>query len=117
MLKKVKDPAVRSIVGTILAKNTKLQGEVNLLKQQTKIVIDRRTGPLAPVPNEADHQAALSNNLTSTEKAALQHSIPDELMEQEGWSIEPSGRIMNSLGRTIFKAGFATAIKKLHDNE
>jgi hypothetical protein len=32
-------------------------------------------------------------------------------MEQEGWSIEPSGRIVNSPERTIFKAGFATAIK------
>ena len=113
ILEKIEDPAVRSIVGTVLAKNTKLQGEVNLLKQQTEIVIDRRTVPLVPAPNDADHQAILPNHLTSTEKSALQHAISDELMEQEGWSIESSGRIVNSLGRTIFKAGFATAIKKI----
>lgn len=113
ILEKIEDPAVRSIVGTILAKNTKLQGEVNLLKRQAEIVIDRRTVPLLPSPNDADKQAILPNHLTSTEKSALQHAISDELLEQEGWSIESSGRIVNSLGRTIFKAGFATAIKKI----
>lgn len=117
ILEKIEDPAVRSIVGTILAKNTKLQGEVNLLKRQAEIVIDRRTVPLMPAPNDADHQAILPNHLTSSEQAALKHAVSDELMEQEGWSIEPSGRIVNSLGRTIFKAGFSTAIKKLHGCE
>jgi hypothetical protein len=117
ILEKIDDPAVRSIVGTILAKNTKLQGEVNLLKRQAEIVIDRRTVPLAPVPNNTAPQAILPNHLTSTEKSALQHAISGELMEQEGWTIEPSGRIVNSLGRTMFKAGFATAIKKLHNCE
>jgi hypothetical protein len=113
ILEKIEDPAVRSIVGTILAKNTKLQGEVNLLKRQKEIVIDRRTVPLEPAPNDADHQAILLNHLTLTEKSAMQHAISDELMEQEGWSIEPSGRVVNSLGRTIFKAGYATALQKI----
>lgn len=117
ILAKIADPAVRSIVGTILAKNTKLQGEVNLLKRQAEIVIDRRTIPLSPVVLNADQQAGLPNSLTPTEIFALKHAISDELMEQEGWSIEPSGRIINSLGRTIFKAGFATAIRKSHGNE
>lgn len=117
ILEKIEDPAVRFIVGTILAKNTKLQGEVNLLKRQTEIVIDRRTVPLSPVTHEADHQDNLPKNLTSTEISALKHAVSDELMEQEGWSIEPSGRIVNSLGRTIFKAGFTTAIRKLHGSE
>lgn len=117
ILEKIEAPAVRSIVGTILAKNTKLQGEVNLLKRQTEIVIDRRTVPLAMAPNDADHRAILPNHLTSTEKSALQHAISDDLMKQEGWSIEPSGRIVNSLGRTIFKAGFATAIRKTYGSE
>lgn len=117
ILEKIEDPAVRSIVGTILAKNTKLQGEVNLLKRQSEIVIDRRTVPLTPVTLDADQQASLSSNLTPTEISALEHAISDELMEQEGWSIEPSGRIVNSLGRTIFMAGFATAIRKSRGNE
>jgi hypothetical protein len=38
-------------------------------------------------------------------------------MEQEGWSIEPSIGIVNSLDRTIFKAGLATARKKMLANE
>src|ERR1035437_1946496 len=46
ILEKINDPAVRSIVGSILATNSKLQREVNLLKQQAEIVIDRRTVPL-----------------------------------------------------------------------
>jgi hypothetical protein len=54
-----------------------------------------------------------SEGLTPTELMALSHAISNELMEQEGWVIEKSGRIVNRLGRTIFKAGFVTAIRRL----
>jgi hypothetical protein len=112
-LTKISDPAVRSIVGSILATNAKLQREVNLLKQQAEIVIDRRTIPLSASQLQDTDLAIISESLSPTELAALSHAISKELMEQEGWAIEKSGRVVNSLGRTIFKPGFVPAIQKV----
>ncbi len=113
ILGKINDPAVRSIVGTILATNAKLQREVNLLKQQAEIIIDRRTIPLATTKQQDSQLTGVAENLTTTESIALSHAISNELMEQEGWTIEKSGRVVNSLGRTIFKAGFTSAIQQI----
>lgn len=113
ILGKIDDPAVRSIVGSILAINAKLQRELNLLKQQTEIVIDRRTSTLSTTKKQDALSSSFSESLTPSELTALSHAISNELMEQEGWSIEKSGRVVNNLGRTIFKAGFFTAIRRL----
>jgi hypothetical protein len=114
ILEKINDPAVRSIVGSILATNSKLQREVNLLKQQAEIVIDRRTVPLTtPKIQDTAQLSGIAEYHTSTELIALTHAISAELMGQEGWTIEKSGRVVNSLGRTIFRAGLVTAIQKV----
>ncbi|MDD2336380.1 MAG: gamma-mobile-trio protein GmtX [Geobacteraceae bacterium] len=113
ILSKINDPAVRSIVGSILATNSKLQRELNLLKQQTEIVIDRRTIPLTSTKQQDTQLASFSEGLTPTELTALSHAISTELIEQEGWTIEKSGRVVNSLGRTIFRAGFTIALEKI----
>lgn len=107
ILGKINDPAVRSIVGAILATNSKLLKEVNLLKQQTQIVVDRRTIP-SPTANIKG-----ITGLTASELSALSHAISPEFMKQEGWTVEESGRVVNGIGRTIFKAGFASAMHKI----
>lgn len=112
VLDKIPDPAVRAVVGAILAQNTKLIGEVNLLKRNTKVVIDRRRS------NSAQTEYALQvvpaqGNLTATEKAALRHALSEELLESEGWITDQSGRVLNARGRVIFKAGFVSAMKKV----
>lgn len=116
ILFKIDDPAVRSIVGSILATNAKLQREVNLLKQQAEIVIDRRTVPLSPTQQKGIDSIGVSGDLTPTELTALSYAISDGLMSQEGWVIEKNGRVVNNLGRIIFKAGFYSAIKKILKN-
>ena len=116
ILVKINDPAVRSIVGAILATNAKLQREINLLKQQAEIVIDRRTVSLT-TPKQQDAQlSGIAERFTTAELTALSHAISTELMEQEGWRIEKSGRVVNYLGRTIFKTGFAATIQKILEN-
>lgn len=43
VLDKIPDPAVRAVMGAVLAENKKLRGEVNLLKANTEVVIDQST--------------------------------------------------------------------------
>jgi hypothetical protein len=118
ILDKIPDPAVRSIVGALIADNRKLKGKLNLLQRQTEVVIDRRTAP-APKEDAAVPPIQVLPamcRLLDTEVVALRHAISDELMKSEGWIIEENGRVarlINDRNRTIFKVGFVTAIHKV----
>jgi len=113
VLDRISDPAVRAVMGSVLAENRKLRGEVNLLKRQANIVIDQR--PMAPtgVQQQTIQILPASHGLTESEKEALRHAISDRLMEVEGWQQDESGRILNSKKRVIFKIGFVSAIRKI----
>ena len=54
-----------------------------------------------------------STGLNDDEKEALRHAISDKLMQDEGWSQDDHGRILNAKGRAIYKIGYVTAIRKL----
>lgn len=117
VLEKIPDPAIRAVMGSVLAENKKLKGEVNLLKRTALVAIDQR--PLQPAPTTAQQTVQILpafNNLTDSEKNALRHAISDTLLQDEGWKHDESGRILNNRGRTVFKAGFASAIRKVLGN-
>ncbi|WP_018606530.1 gamma-mobile-trio protein GmtX [Uliginosibacterium gangwonense] len=112
VLNKIPDPAVRAVMGAMLAENKRLRGEVNLLKANTKVIIDQTTRP-ANQRQDAIQILPASTGLTDSEKEALRHATSDELMQDEGWKQDSHGRILNAKGRAIFKIGFVSAIRKI----
>ncbi|MFY9329487.1 MAG: gamma-mobile-trio protein GmtX [Georgfuchsia sp.] len=112
VLDKIPDPAVRAVMGAVLAENKKLRGEVNVLKANTEVVIDQRTTS-ASHPKETIQILPASTGLTDSEKEALRHAISNKLMQDEGWSQDDHGRILSAKGRTIYKVGYVTAIRKI----
>lgn len=114
VLDRIPDPAVRSVMGAVLAENKKLRGQVNLLKQHANIVIDYRdqSGGSSGVTRFGDYLPA-DFRLTESEKEALRHAISEKLLKDEGWKEDKHGRILTSKGSPIFKIGFATAIRKI----
>ncbi len=112
VLQKIEDPAVRAVMGSVLAENTKLKGQVNILKQQVEVIVDKR--PVAP-PQASQTIEVLqpSPELTHSEIEALTHAISDILMENEGWTVDNNGRVRNAKGRVLYKPGYVTAIKKI----
>ena len=113
VLEKIPDPAVRAVVGSVLAENKKLKGEVNLLKRNVRIIIDQRPSEIRAGVGRDAIQILPASGLTDTEKEALKHAYSDKLLTDEGWHIDASGRILNEHGRVIFKPGFITAIRKV----
>jgi hypothetical protein len=114
ILEKIPDPAVRAVVGAVLAENKKLKGEVNLLKRNAQVVIDQR--PLQPTlgtQKEVVQTLSTYTGLTESEKDALKHATSDKLIQNEGWQIDEGGRVLNAHGRAVFKVGFVTAIRKV----
>jgi hypothetical protein len=116
LLRRIDDPALRSLLGGIVAERNRLRGEVNLLKRNAHVVIDRRTLPgHTHVTPEGQVMQVLSPlaNLTESEISALRKAISPDFLRQEGWHEGPAGQIVNAKGRTLFDVGFVNAVRKL----
>jgi hypothetical protein len=116
LLRRIDDPALRSLLGGIVAERNRLRGEINVLKANANVVIERRALPgHAHVLPEGQVMHVLSPlaNLTDSETAALRKAISPEFLSQEGWQKGPHGEIINAKGRTLFDVGFANAVRKL----
>jgi len=114
VLDKIPDPAVRAVMGAVLAENKKLRGEVNLLKTNTEVFIDQTTKqPSYQNSRDVIQILPASTGLTDSEKEALRHAISDKLMQDEGWSQDEYGRILNDKQRPIYKVGYVTAIRMI----
>jgi hypothetical protein len=109
-LMRIEDPAIRSIMQAIIAERDKLKAQLNVLKSQTHVIVDRR--PLGATvasspggqPVAVLHMAA---QLTPSEREALQKAISADYLE------ERDGEIVNERGRTVFEVGFARAVRKV----
>jgi hypothetical protein len=112
----ITDPTIRALVGVILAENRKLKGENSLLKQNTNLTIDMRH-PSRALLNANDSTEALpqTSNLLPSEVTALQNAISDEFLTEWGFTTDQQGRVKFK-GRTMYKAGYVTAIKKILSN-
>lgn len=118
----IHDIATRIVVEKIVKERDMLRNEVNILKSQTKIVIDRRVNKNLNEYNisnidEITVAVSPSLNLNPIEREALEHSISPDLWINEGWQEEKLGRVVKKINshrsRTIFKPGFVSAIKKI----
>lgn len=115
LLRKIGDPALRTLIGYIIAERDRLRGEVKLLKTQADVVIDRRPlpGHINITPDGQVIQVMSSAGLSSTEKQALEQAVSPKFLKQEAWSEGPNGEILNDRGRKLFDIGFTNAIRKV----
>lgn len=113
-LKKIEDPAVRSLCQIAFAERDKLKGEVNLLKSKTVISVDMR--PLAGQARTTSVEIASNSSapaLTDSERDALNAAIDRTRLEAKGWRLGETGEVLDERGRFVFNPGFATGITKL----
>ena len=115
-LMRIEDPAIRSIMQAIIAERDKLKAQINVLKAHTQVTVDRR--PLGATISAAPGKLpvavlALSEQLTPSEREALQKAISANYLEERGLKEGSHGEIVNERGRTVFEVGFARAIRKV----
>jgi hypothetical protein len=108
ILVRIEDPAMRAVIGTIIAERNKFRSENILLKTMTETIVDRRRVVAPPKGSPC-----LSGLLTEPEREALQLAISEKLFEERAWKVFPNGRVKDKHGRHLYKPGYVTAIKKI----
>jgi len=111
LIGKIENAALRSMMAAILAENRQMRREITLLKAEGNRVIDMRPTPAES--REAVQILPASTGLFPSEVEALRHAVSERLFEDERWKTDNEGRILNELGRPIFKPGYVSAIRKI----
>lgn len=115
-LMRIEDPAIRSIMQAITAERDKLKAQLNVLKANTQVTVDRRPlgATVSSVPGSAPMTILeMSAQLTPSEREALQKVVSTKYLEQQGFREGSHGEILNDRGRPVFEVGFARAIRKV----
>jgi Putative phage integrase len=84
------------------------------VKAHAQVVIDRR--PTSAIAGSALAPTAASgmvSGLTEAERNALHQAITPEFLQSEGWHEGEHGQITNDRGRTVFRPGYVTAMRKV----
>ena len=112
---RIEDPAIRSIMQSIIAERDKLKAQLNVLKSHTQVTVDRRpmrsTATAAGTPEVT--VLAPAEQLTPMERKALQKAVSAEYLDERGLREGSHGEIVNERGRVILEVGFVRAIRKL----
>ena len=112
ILEGVTDSVLRARLGLLLAElkatRAQLLAARHLANQTATLDL---TAPLSgELPSPVAHA------LTPLEVRALENAISPETLHHWGWHADESGRIISDTGRTVFAAGFVTAIRKALEN-
>lgn len=115
-LMRIEDPAIRSIMQAIVIERDKLKAQVNVLKANTQITVDRRPlgADILVAPGARPVTVlAVSTQLTSSERDALQKAVSVDYLGERGLREGSHGEIVNERGRVFFEVGFARAVRKV----
>jgi hypothetical protein len=115
-LMRIEDPAIRSIMQAIIAERDRLKAQLNVLKSNTQVTVDRRPlgATVSSVPGSAPMAILeMSAQLTPSEREALQKAVSTKYLEEQGLREGSHGEIVNERGRIVFEVGFARAIRKV----
>ena len=114
-LMRIDDPAIRSIMQAIIAERDKLKAQLNVLKANAQVTVDRRPlGATVAAPSSKSVAVlAMAAQFTPSERQALRKAVSADYLEERGLREGSHGEIVNERGRTVFEVGFARAIRKV----
>ena len=113
-LLRIDDPAVRSIMQSVIVERDKLKAQLALLKSKSQIVVNQRPLGATIAPGDSGVPILeIGAQLTESERDAQRRAISKGFLADQGWSVQPDGEIVNDRNRVIYDPGYASAIKKV----
>ena len=99
----------------IIAERNRYRTQLNILKNQAEVVIDKR--PVRQFEVSAEPSVELLPSLkgiaSDNEIKALRFAASDECIERRGWLVTQAGQVKDELGEEVFPRGFMTGLRKL----
>jgi hypothetical protein len=113
-LMRIDDPAIRSIMQSVIVERDKLKAQLALLKSKSQIVVNQRPLGATIAPGDAGVPVLeISAQLTDSEREALRRAISKEFLADQGWNLGPDGEILTERKRVIYDPGYESAIRKV----
>lgn len=115
LLERIPDPALRVLFGQIIAERNRYRTQLNILKNQAEVVIDKRPVRHFEATTEPSVELipSLKGIVSDNEIKALQFAASDEFIERQGWLVTQAGQVKDELGEEVFPRGFMTGLRKL----
>lgn len=112
-LMKIEDPAIRILMQSVISERDKLRAQLNLLKSQTKIVINRQPLGATISPGSPGTPVLMVDaRLTDSERTSLQKAVSSEFFKSQSMEEGRHGQVTKG-GRIIYDIGYTAAIKKI----
>lgn len=113
-LMRIDDPAIRSIMQSVIVERDKLKSQLALLKSKSQIIVNQRPLGATIAPGDSSIPILeISAQLTDSERDALRRAISAEFLADQGWSLGSSGEIITERQRVLYDPGYESAIKKV----
>lgn len=114
LVRRIDDPALRAVFTQILAERRRYLLELNLLKSQQDIIIDRRPNSTGASSSGMSVQLlpSLKGILSDMETTALRDAISDDFFDKQGWTVTRAGQVKGN-SCEIYKHGYVPAIRKI----
>lgn len=113
-LLRIDDPAIRSIMQSVIVERDKLRAQLALLKSKSQVVVNRRPLGVTIAPGDSGVPILeIGAQLTESERDALRRAISMGFLTDQGWTVLSDGEIVNDRGRVIYDPGYASAITKV----
>jgi len=106
VLDSIDDPVIRAVVGSLIAERNKYRDQLNVLKANADIVIDR-------TESRNSNINSVSFELTPLEIEALISAISDEFIGSQHWVVMPTGQVIDESGGEVYKRGYVNGLKKI----
>jgi len=105
ILDSIEDPVIRAVIGSLIAERNKYRDQLNVLKANADIVIDRRNAEVV--------SSNTFPSLSPLEIEAFRTAISDDFMTEMEWVVMPTGQVKSKNGVEMYKRGYVNGLLKL----
>ena len=114
-LLQIDNPAVRSLVQSVVKERDMLMAQLNSLKSKEISTIDRRPFGANVVANSKGTTTVLeiSAQLTGSEREALEAAISPAFLSGQEWHEAERGAIQKDSGAPLYQPGYTDAIRRI----
>ncbi|MCG7552294.1 gamma-mobile-trio protein GmtX [Pseudoalteromonas sp. Of11M-6] len=106
ILDAIDDPVIRAVVGSLIAERNKYRDQLNTLKANSDLFIDR-------TKSDKTNTTLENKQLVPLEVETIKAAISDAFFNKQDWEVMPTGQVKDAEVNEIYKRGYVNRLKKI----